>query len=93
VVAFLSNPQLHPEVIQHPFFTHLTHTGNNTDHSGDSKVTGAVAKKQSEDGVCSLIISHNVRTHFVDFLKKGTAVFTGTRTVKNIEGHLDQFLS
>lgn len=72
MVAFLSNPQPHAEVIQVPFFTpHLTPTENNTDHSGDSKVTGAVAEKQNEDCICSLIISHNIKTRFVNFFNGG----------------------
>lgn len=42
----------------------------------------------------SVVLScHNIRTRFIDFKKGGgVAVFTDTRTVKNIEGHLDQFL-
>lgn len=39
---------------------HLTTTGDNKDHFGCSKITGAAAEKQSEGCICSLIISHNI---------------------------------
>lgn len=43
-------PQPHPETIEELFITpHLTMVGNNRDHFGGSRVTGALVKEQNED--------------------------------------------